>query len=308
MWCSKNKILLTLCLLMTGIFCGAQYRPQYSQYMFNGMALNPAYVGCREVLSLATLYRSSQWGKSVTGAPVTYTFSGDFPMKNPQLALGMLIFDDAISIFRQTGAYFAYAFHVKTAEGTLSLGLQAGFDLHREDASRIILIDDDDPMFATRLFRSFMPNAGVGTFYYTKSFFVGLSLPQILTYSPKGKDLYESKPALSNTMLYGGYVIPAGNLLKIKPSTLIHYVGKGLLVDVNCIFSLLGDKFEVGVSWRNSTTLVAMTQFRFQSFCLGYAYDYALNKPNALNTSHELMLRYELKYIVNAANPLHYIK
>ena len=149
MWCSKNsKILIILLLLLAGITCRAQYHPQYSQYMFNGLALNPAYAGSQEVLSLAALYRSSQWGNSIEGAPVTQTFSGDFPLRNPQLAFGLLVFNDKISIFRQTGAYLAYAFRVRAGKGKLSFGLQAGFDLQREDESDIHIIQRPDQLFS----------------------------------------------------------------------------------------------------------------------------------------------------------------
>ena len=306
MWCSKkNKLLIVVCLLMVGATCRAQYHPQYSQYMFNGLALNPAYAGSQEVLNIAALCRNSQWGNSVEGAPVTYTFAGDFPLRNPQLALGLLIFDDIISIFKQTGAYVTYSYHVRAGEGKLSFGLQAGFDLHRENQTGIILIQPGDPMFHLERHNAFMPNAGVGVYYYTSRFFAGLSLPQLLTYSPNTADSYKSKPTLSNTMLYGGLMIPAGRDFFIKPSTLLQYAGNGVLMDVNCNFLMFREKVELGVSWRNSATLVALAQFRFNSLCLGYAYDFAIGKPGAINTSHEIMLRYDLKIRIKATSPLY---
>jgi len=307
MWCLRDsKFLIVICLLMVAVTCRAQYHPQYSQYMFNGLALNPAYAGSQEVLNIATLCRNSQWGNSMEGAPVTYTFTGDFPLRNPQLALGLLVFDDFINILRQTGAYVSYAFRVKTSdEGKLSFGIQAGFDLQRENQTSLILIQPDDPMFHLEKHSTFMPNVGVGVYYNTSNFFAGLSFPQLLAYSPLTADSYKSKLTLSNTMLYGGMIVPAGRDLKIKPSALLQYVGNGILLDMNCNFLMFGEKVELGVSWRNSTTLVGMAQFRHQSFCLGYAYDFAIGKPGAINTSHEIMLRYDLKIMVKAASPLY---
>ena len=306
MWRSRNsRYLIIFCLIMAGITCRAQYHPQYSQYMFNGLALNPAYAGSQEVLNLATLCRNSQWGNSVKGAPVTYTFAGDFPLRNPQLALGVLVFDDIIDIFKQTGAYFAYAFRVKTGnEGKLSFGLQAGFDFHREDQTQLVILQPGDVMFDLEMHKSFMPNVGVGIYYYTSNFFAGLSLPQLLTYSPYTADSYKGKLTVSNTMLYGGMIVPVSSDFKIKPSMLLQYAGKGILFDMNCNFIMFKEKLELGVSWRNSTTLVAMAQFRFNSLCIGYAYDYAIGKPNAINTSHEIMFRYDLKIRVKATSPL----
>ena len=306
MWYSKDsKILIILCLLAVAP-CRAQYHPQYSQYMFNGLALNPAYAGSQEVLSLTTLYRSSQLGNSIPGAPATYTFSGDFPLRNPQLALGLLVFDDVISIYRQTGAYFAYAFRVRAGEGKLSFGLQAGFDLQREDGSRIDIFQKPDPLFDFERHNTFMPNVGVGAYYYTSNFFAGLSFPQFLAYSPNTANSYSGKLTFVNTMLYGGMIVPVNRDFKIKPSTLLQYVGKGILFDLNCNFILLKDRLDLGISYRNNTTLVVMTQFRINSqLCLGYAYDHAFGIPSVINTSHEIMLRYDLKIKVKAASPLY---
>ena len=305
MWCSKDsKIFIILCLLAIAP-CRAQYHPQYSQYMFNGLALNPAYAGSQEVLNIAALYRSSQLGNSIDGAPVTQTFAGDFPLRNPQLALGLLVFNDQIGIFRQTGAYFAYAFRVRAGEGKLSFGLQAGFDLQREDGSNIYIIQRPDPMFDLEVHNSFMPNVGAGAYYYTPKYFIGLSLPQFLAYFPKTADSYSGKLTFSNTMLYGGIIIPAGNNFKVRPSTLLQYTPTGILFDLNCNVIFFGERLELGVSYRNSSTLVAMTQIRIYSqLCLGYAYDHAFGKPNVINTSHEIMLRYDLKFKVKAASPL----
>ena len=307
MWCLKDKKMLVIfCLLLVGITCRAQYHPQYSQYMFNGLALNPAYAGSQEALNVAVLHRSSQWGKSMENAPVTQTISGDFCLRNPQLAFGLLIFNDKIGPFGQTGTYFAYAFRVKASEGKLSFGLQAGFDLHHENHINHILIDPkEDPLFTKRLPNSFMPNAGVGAYYYTSKFFAGLSLPQILTYSWNNGNTPKGKPNPSNIMLYGGKVFRSGKDLKIKPSTLLQNAGNVFLVDLNCNFSLLEERFELGVSWRSSSTLVAMAQFRFNMICLGYACDYPIGKPNVMNTSHEIMLRYDFKIKIKAESPLY---
>ena len=306
MWCSRDsKLLMIFFLLIVGVFCQAQYHPQYSQYMFNGLALNPAYAGSQEVLNLALLHRNSQWGNGIEGAPATYTFSGDFPLRNPNLALGVLVFDDIISIFRQTGAYFTYAYRVRTSEtGKLSFGLQAGFNSCREDNSRIKLFDPDDPIFSNRLLHVFMPNVGAGVYYYTQNFFAGLSIPQFLTYLPQRADSYSGKLSFSNTMLYSGIIIPMNREFKIKPSTLLQYTEKSFHIDLNCNVMMFREKFDLGASWRSNNTLVGMFQFKVKSLCIGYAYEYALKKPSAINTSHEIMLRYNFKIMVDAVNPI----
>ena len=307
MLCLKDRLfLLTLCILMIcGATCRAQYNPLYSQYMFNGLALNPAYAGSQDALNIAALYRSSQWGKGIDGAPVTQTFAGDFPLQNRQLALGLLIFNDKINTLRQTGAYFAYSFRVKTEKGRLSFGLQAGFDLQHEDQTKIILINKEDPMFNLDVNNNFMPNTGVGTYYYTPTFFAGFSIPQLITYTPQTSNSYKGKMTLANVKLYGGLIVPTDMKVKIKPSTLLQYSGNGIIWDLNCNFLMLNDLLELGVSWRTVGVLVTMVQFSYNQFRIGYAHDNAIGKTNAINTSHEIMLRYDLNFRIKAASPLY---
>lgn len=308
MWCSKNsKIFIILCLLAC-VPCRAQYHPLYSQYIFNGLALNPAYAGSQDVLNLAALYRSSQLGNSIEGSPVTQTFAGDFPLQNPQVALGLLVFNDKIGIFKQTGANFVYAFRVKAGEGKLSFGLQAGFDLRREAGiDNIYLFEEGDEAFYQKAHNTFMPNVGAGIYYHTPKYFAGLSFPHFLAYATNIKDYsYKGALTLSNMMLYGGVVIQTNNKLKIRPSALLQHVFNDPLFDLNCNFIMLRDRLELGLSYRNKKTLVTMVQFKINSqLCLGYAYDHTFGMPTVNNTSHEIMLRYDLKITVKAANPLY---
>jgi type IX secretion system PorP/SprF family membrane protein len=300
-----TKALIISVLLLTGSREAlAQYHPQYSQYMFTGLALNPAYAGSEEVLNLAVMHRSSRWGQAVKEAPVTQSLSGDFPLQNPQLALGMMVMNDRIAIYRQTGVYAAYAFRVQAGTGKLSLGVQAGFDMLHEDAADVLLVEPDDPLFAAALNRAWMPNAGVGAYYYTQKYFVSLSLPHLLSYRPGTGSSYRGRLAPASAMLYGGLTMTAGERLRVRPSALLQYAGSGFLFDLNCNVLLLDNLLELGVSLRSTQTLVAMAQIKIQSLRIGYAYDHALGIPGTINTSHEILLRYDLKYMVNAVSPL----
>ena len=303
---SRDKIILIICLLAVGATCRAQYHPTYSQYMFNGLALNPAYAGSNESLNVALIYKSSQWGNSVDGAPVTQTVVGDFPLDKPQTSVGMMIFTDKILSIRTSGAYFAYSYHVKTNIGKLYLGMQAGFDLQNEDQSGHKLENPNDHLFTSGKNNNFMPNAGVGTYFYKSNFFAGISIPQILAYSPKKADSYKVKPSLTNSKLLCGIVVPTPISLKIKPSTLVQFKGKNVLYDLNCNFAIFNEILEFGASWRSSNTLVGLLQIRISQLRIGYAYDYALEKLEANNTTHEIMLRLDMRIRVKAASPLYF--
>ncbi|MDR0815700.1 MAG: type IX secretion system membrane protein PorP/SprF [Bacteroidales bacterium] len=304
---SKNKILFIGCLLMSVMFCRAQDNPLYNQYQYNGLAINPAFAGSREVLNMAVLYRT-QW-LDIPGSPSTFTFSGDFPLRNPQTAIGLLAVNDKVGIYRKTGVYGVYAYRVKMGKGKLSFGLQGGLDLIREDLSNITTIQPNDPMFeSAELHRTWMPNVGAGAFYYAPGYFVGLSVPKLLHYTPVKADQYKGALSLYDVLLYGGVMIPVSNNAKLKPSALLRYgIDKTLLADINLNFVFLPeDRVEVGISYRSAKVWGAMAEIRVNpQICVGYAYDQGLGVANINAGSHEIFLRYELRYRVKAENPLY---
>jgi type IX secretion system PorP/SprF family membrane protein len=258
-------------------------------------------------MNMAVLYRT-QWLK-MEGAPSTFTFAGDFPLRNPQMAFGLLAVSDHVGIFRKTGVYGVYAYRIIMAKGKLSLGLQGGVDQIREDLSHITTIQPDDPMFDNaELNRTWMPNVGAGAFYYSSRYFVGFSIPKLLHYSPTKADQYKGKLALYDALLYGGVTVPVSNHVKLKPSALLRYgLDQTMMFDVNfnAVF-LPEDRIEVGISYRSTKVWSAMAEIRINpQICIGYAYDQGFDVANINSGSHEILLRYELRYRVKAVNPLY---
>src|SRR4051812_1318734 len=103
---------------MTSIFAvKAQQDPQYSQYMFNQMAINPAYAGSKEALSSAVLLRS-QW-TGIEGAPKTETFTIHGPLKKKKVGLGFTVIGDQIGPKKSIGALGSYAYRIPIKNGKL---------------------------------------------------------------------------------------------------------------------------------------------------------------------------------------------
>ncbi|RZK51316.1 MAG: type IX secretion system membrane protein PorP/SprF, partial [Pedobacter sp.] len=63
----KLLLSITIALLLFGVPAMAQQDAQYSQYIFNGIYINPAYAGYKENLNLHMFYRN-QW-TGIDGAP-----------------------------------------------------------------------------------------------------------------------------------------------------------------------------------------------------------------------------------------------
>ena len=69
---SLETYFILICSFIT-VCASAQQDPEYTQYMYNTMAVNPAYAGSTGTIEAALLYRS-QW-VGMPGAPETQSFS-----------------------------------------------------------------------------------------------------------------------------------------------------------------------------------------------------------------------------------------
>ena len=90
----------------------AQQDPQFTQYMFNQLAINPAYAGSAERVSLKALSRH-QW-VGFEGAPSTQTLTVHSPLPFESVALGGTIMRDQHGPVTQYGFMLdvAYRFFV----------------------------------------------------------------------------------------------------------------------------------------------------------------------------------------------------
>ncbi len=128
----KQKIHLLLFFFMCLIKLSfSQQDPQYSQYMFNPLVLNPAYAGSREVLSSVLLYRN-QW-VNMDGAPLTVTASINSPLKKKKMGLGFHVISDKIGPSSTTQYMGSFAYRIRLGQGKLAFGLRAGLYTYRYD-------------------------------------------------------------------------------------------------------------------------------------------------------------------------------
>jgi type IX secretion system PorP/SprF family membrane protein len=298
---SVMKIVLAIVLSLIMV-CNlqAQQDAMFTQYMFNGLALNPAYAGTHESLEFAAIVRD-QW-TGLPGAPSTQTLSLHSPLHNRNIGLGFMLINDKIGISRQTGAYAAYAYKVRMNDrGVLSMGLQAGFTIFNEDLSEALptLKSQLDPNFLGEEVNTFMPNFGVGLYYHTEKFFIGASSPHIVQnrFYKAEIDSLDSRQE-RHYFIHSGVVLPINDSFKLKPSTLIKYVaGAPIQVDVN-LNLLIEEKVWIGVSYRSFDTFNAMFQINLSDqLQIGYSYDFATftELSQVHGGSHEILINYRLK-------------
>lgn len=295
----RNAMVLIV-ILMASYNARAQYEPMFTQYMFNEMFINPAYAGSRDQLSSTLLYRN-QW-VGIEGAPKTQTFSIHAPLIHKKIGIGLSIMNENIGVTHQLCFYGNYAYRIQLWQGTFSMGLQAGLISHQEKLAEIRTKDQGDATFIANTPRLILPNAGLGFYYATEKYYVGLSVPRFI----------QNKVDVSNGVkvtnranfknfhyyLTGAYVFGMSENIKLKPSLMVKAVqGSPVEADLN-LNVLFNGIFWVGASYRTGDAVALLTQLQItRQFRVGYSYDYTLTKLGNLNSgSHEITLGYDFSF------------
>jgi type IX secretion system PorP/SprF family membrane protein len=286
--------------------------PVYSQYLQNGLVINPAYAGTREVLSAFLSYRM-QW-LGTKGSPVVQSVSFHSPLKNDKVALGLSAQFMQYGVTKSTSIYGDYAYHIKLKKGKLSFGLKGGVDLSNTDYTGLILNNPNDPVFKTNDKALVLPNVGTGVYYFSDRFFAGLSIPAFLNYrrNSSGSVIPYHSFSQYDFLFSTGALISFSPILKFRPSVLVDYsldkTRKLTQLDINGNF-IIADLIWVGGSWRLSEQVaVGIVQVQLnQQLMFGLSYDYPYGRMNSYSKgSTELVLRYEFRYKVSAANPRYF--
>ncbi|TZF84987.1 type IX secretion system membrane protein PorP/SprF [Pedobacter sp. BS3] len=273
----------------------AQQDAMYSQYMFNTMAINPAYAGSRNVVSATALYRS-QW-TGIAGAPKTFTFTIDAPVSDKKIGLGLQLFNDKLGITRNTGVSASYAYRIRMSDqGTLALGIQGTAAQYRADFTSVALDPygtSNDAAFRDNV-NQVNFNAGFGAYYNSDRFYVGLSAMELLSNEYYNTTGTPYNPAV-HLFLAAGYVFKLNDDFNLKPSVLVKGV-KGAPVQADGDLALwIKDVIAVGATYRTNADVGATVQLQVSpQIRIGYQYDYSTTKLQNYNSgSHEIMLRYE---------------
>lgn len=290
-------LLGVLLLAFQNIF--GQQKAMYTQYMFNTMAINPAYVTVDESLTVTALSRH-QW-VGFKGAPNTQTLSFHSPVGETNTFIGAILINDQIGeVIRETGVDLSVSQRVPVGlESYIALGVNAGtsnYGANYSENYRFSPNSASDPFFQDQ--NSMRLNFGWGAMFFSDKFYLGLSSPHFYY-----KDVGTVAKSLAKTayrphyLLQAGYLIDINQDMKLKPNFLVKYVnGSPVQFDMNASV-LLKETIWIGASYRSLDSFDAlMSVFVTPSVQLGYSYDItntALAK--AQKGSHEISLKFRFE-------------
>jgi type IX secretion system PorP/SprF family membrane protein len=269
----------------------AQQLPQFTQYMYNTISVNPAYAGSRGTLNVTALHRN-QWA-GIDGNPRTSTLSIHAPMRNDRVGLGLSYINDKLGFEQTNYIYGDFSYSVPVTEtAKLSFGLKAGFTNYKLETP------DFNDMFFSSSFNDWSPNIGAGVYYSSNTWYIGVSSPRILN-----TDLNDGEfEALERNSYYaiGGLVFNLSENTKFKPTMIAKFTnGAPATYDLTANF-LFHEKFWIGASYRfnDASNFGALIDYQAtKDIRIGYAYDIPTGdiRPYSSGT-HEVILIYELRF------------
>ena len=291
-----QRIQGTALAVLLGSALFAQQDPQFTQYMFNMLPLNPAYAGSAERVSIKALSRH-QW-VGFDGAPTTQTLTIHSPVWHESLAIGGTLMRDSHGPVTQYTFMADVAYRIFMGDAKLAFGLQGGLNLLQGEFGSLNPLDPGDQVFQQSVNSKADPQFGFGVMYYSDRGYIGLSAPKLLNTDFFETDslAFVSEPGQKpHYLLSGGYVFDLGVYHKFKPTFLVKAVeGAPVSFDLSANF-LFFEKFWLGAMYRHTDAVGLLAQYHLTNdLSVGYAYDYPLSTlRNYSGGSHEIMIGFE---------------
>ncbi|RLD90712.1 MAG: hypothetical protein DRJ29_15110 [Bacteroidetes bacterium] len=304
---SRWLFIITIILLPLGV--AAQLEPLSNQYLLNTLAINPAYAGNRDALSM-TMQHRNQWS-GFDGAPKTTTLTMHAPLRKEQVGLGLLAMNDRTGITGSTVISGNFAYRILMDKGVLAFGLGAGLNTFRNNWDELIAIDQDDELLMGNADRYLQPNFSIGAYYSNDRLFLGISVPMLLSHSfnsSSGNYELVNDYGQYNYFINGGYLFSLSSRWKLLPSSMIRYSQAAKVqVDLNSFF-IYNDRVWFGLSYRSNKSIVGHLLYQVNTqLSVAYSYDFGFGKiASYMGGSHEITVRYDFRYLIDVIDPRYF--
>ncbi|CAN5419681.1 type IX secretion system membrane protein PorP/SprF [soil metagenome] len=312
----KTLTIIAFALGSTAVF--AQQDPQFSQFMYNKLFMNPGYAGMRQALCFTAIYRD-QW-QGFEGSPNSGVFSADAFLPKIHGGVGLNIMYDKLGFENNMGYRANYSFHQTLGGGVLGIGLELGAFSKRlgptgTDAWLATTNWQNDQAIPPQL-KTTVFDLGFGLWYQRQNLWFGISSTHLPASSMKGQSapiiVFPAVTAVPQNLTYqiarhyfitGGYNIPFGSW-ELRPSFLVKSDATITSFDLD-VTALFNQRFWFGASYRFQDAIVPMIGFMLPTakstsnempgggLKVGFAYDYTTSNIKSYSSgSFELMLNY----------------
>lgn len=291
---SKIKKAVLILPFLVSIQMIAQQDPQFTQYMYNTLTVNPGYAGSRGHLSILGMHRS-QW-VGVNGAPTSQVLVIDGPVSE-RVGLGIVTTYDELGPANELflDGNFSYTIPVGKNSQRLSFGLKGGGRIFNVDFSKG-LTQNPDVAFQNNIENRFFPTIGAGVYYHSERSYLGLAIPNFFSEDHYDGETQELATERLHYFLIGGIVRNISADIKFKPAFFVKWVpGAPVIADLSANF-MIRETVSAGIAYRWDDSFSGLLGLQLSpALNVGYAYDRTTTDLRNFNSgTHEVFLRFEL--------------
>ncbi len=301
-----KRVLFAIFVFVFFVELKAQQDPQFTQNMFNRLAVNPAYSGSTGSIC-ATILSREQW-LGFEGNPRTNVFSADGGFKirqTYQMGAGLTILQDEIGPIKSLNAKLALSYHHRISQGVLAIGLEGGMfnqsingkwrtSSGNFDGTEDLAIPNSEagePVF----------DLGGGLYYYTQELYVGVSSTHLN--QPEIRDIADNISGYTfeqvrHYYIQAGYNYPLSTNsgeFELQPSIFVKTDAVSTQIDFNTNV-LYNNLVWGGVSYRVNDAVAFLAGLyvpKVEGLRIGLAYDYNISELSDYNDgSMEFMINY----------------
>ncbi len=289
-----------------------QQEAQFSQNMFNLMALNPGYAGANDAICATSLFRQQWTGfqdpDGSRTSPQTILLSLDAPIRLLGGGLGLTISQDEIGFEKNLGVKLSYAYHLPIGMGRLQIGAQASFLDKSIDFTKFKPLQTGDPLLMGQGQSNITTDFAFGAYYQVPGrYYAGIASTQLSEATIEDQVSTSAFALKRHYFIMGGYsfMLPSNPSFVIKPSVLIKTDFAAAQYDVNGLVEY-NSRFWGGLSYRVQDAVVIILGFvpvprTIPGLKIGYSYDLTtspLGAEGRSSGSHEIMLNYCFNIII----------
>jgi type IX secretion system PorP/SprF family membrane protein len=287
-----------------------QQDPQFSQYMFDRLSVNPGVAGSSGNICATALLRQ-QW-TGFEGAPKTGLINLQGPISKINSGIGLSVYFDKLGQESSTIARLHYAYHFKVgSQSTLSAGVYVGMT-NRGLEGKWIAIDDvaTDNSIAAGSSSATGFDMGAGLYYKSPNLWLGVSSTQLPQTELKDVNIQNVR----HYYVQAGYNWALGGNKKytLQPGLLLKSDATSTQIDIGALF-LYDETVWVGASYRTEDAIAPMIGYQYKfpkgdsMLRIGYSYDVTTSDLKNYSTgSHEIMLNYCFMIVKPVVNEIYH--
>jgi type IX secretion system PorP/SprF family membrane protein len=302
-----------ICFLVFHSSVVSQQRPQFTEYMLNKYAENPAYGGLERSLSIFTSFRDQY--SNFPGNPRTFYLGADMPFYLWNGAIGFTFLNHRAGVFNNSNIKFSYNYVMSTPYGFLSFGGRAGIDFTTIDGNGLItpdgiyegIFDHNDPTLDTDVFSGIGPSWELGAYFKGKSIEGGIMISELPSHKYALGDGKYTKSFSGS--IFAMYTYLWSDNIKFSPSVLVKADAAVVQADIG-FMTAINDNLLAGLNIRgysgkslDALSIILGTNMG-KKYKVFYSYDFGLSQlRTAHQGTHEIMVTYNLQKLIGLGLP-----